>query len=150
MKLRILPPLFGLLCALLMIGIAKLLPGLVFRFPGQNFAAAALILSGLSMDIVALVQFRKQQTTISPLSPQKTAAIVKGGVFAISRNPMYLGMLLVLSGFGIYLGSIANLAILAGFVAVITRQQIKPEEEVLREKFGDEYTAYTNAVRRWI
>ncbi len=150
MKLRILPPLFGLLCAALMVGVAKLFPALAFHFPGQNIVAAALVLLGLSLDIIAAVQFRKQQTTISPLSPQKTAAIVQDGVFAISRNPMYLGMLLILSGFAIFLGSVINIAVLIGFVAVITRQQIKPEEEALQEKFGDEYTAYTNAARRWL
>ncbi len=150
MKLRILPPLFGLLCAVLMVGAARLFPALAFHFPGQNIVAGALVLVGLSLDIIAAVQFRKQQTTISPLSPQKTAAIVKDGVFAISRNPMYLGMLLILCGFAIFLGSVINIAILIGFVAVITRQQIKPEEEALQEKFGDDYAAYTNAVRRWL
>jgi len=135
---------------MLMFGAAKLFPALVFHFPGQNLVAAALVFLGLLLNVIAAVQFRRWQTTVSPLSPQKTAAIVKGGVFAISRNPMYLGMLLILSGFAIFLGSAVNLVILIGFVAVITRQQIKPEEEILQEKFGDEYTAYTNAVRRWV
>jgi len=150
MKLRILPPLFGLLCAVLMFGAAKLFPALVFHFPGQNLVAMLLVFLGLLLNVIATVQFRRWQTTVSPLSPQKTAAIVKDGVFAISRNPMYLGMLIVLCGFAIFLGSVINFAILIGFVAVITRQQIKPEEEILQEKFGDEYTAYTDAVRRWV
>ncbi len=150
MKLRTVPPLFGLICALLMLGVAMLLPAATILFPGQKIVALIVIALGILLDVIAAVQFRKHATTISPFNPEKTASIVKTGVFGISRNPMYLGMLLILIGIGVFLGSPINIIILIVFVAAITSLQIKPEEEILEAKFGSDYAAYRDNVRRWI
>lgn len=150
MKLRIVPPIFGLICALMMLGIAKFLPPANLLFPGQKIIAALIIVIGLLLDIIAVIQFRKHITTISPFNPEKTVSIVTNGVFAISRNPMYLGMLFIMMGIGILLGNPMNIIILIGFVAIITIFQIKPEEEILEAKFGHDYLAYCGNVRRWI
>lgn len=150
MKLRIVPPLFGLICALLMLGVAMLLPAATILFPSQKIVALIVMAMGISLDVIAAIQFRKHATTISPFNPEKTVSVVKNGVFGISRNPMYLGMLLILIGIGVFLGSPINIIVLIAFVAAITSLQIKPEEEVLEAKFGSDYAAYRYHVRRWI
>ena len=72
------------------------------------------------------------------------------GLYRFTRNPMYLGMLTWLAGWGIYLGSLSPLIMLPVFIWVLTVQQIIPEETVLAEKFGDDYLAYKQKVRRWL
>ncbi|MEP5623254.1 MAG: isoprenylcysteine carboxylmethyltransferase family protein, partial [Hyphomicrobiales bacterium] len=67
-----------------------------------------------------------------------------------SRNPMYLGMLLILGGIACYLGNPLNALVLTGFIVIISRVQIKPEERALLAKFGDDYQAYLASVRRWV
>ena len=84
------------------------------------------------------------------MAPQKASALVTSGVYRITRNPMYLGMLLVLAGWGVWLGNAAAFVGLPLFVAVLNLLQIAPEERVLRERFGDAFTRYAARVRRWI
>ncbi|MEM7291268.1 MAG: isoprenylcysteine carboxylmethyltransferase family protein, partial [Pseudomonadota bacterium] len=72
------------------------------------------------------------------------------GIYNFSRNPMYLGLSFVLTGFGLWLGNFAALFLVPCFVAYITRFQIIPEEEILHEKFGTEYVEYCERVGRWI
>ncbi|MEO1475370.1 MAG: isoprenylcysteine carboxylmethyltransferase family protein, partial [Pseudomonadota bacterium] len=90
------------------------------------------------------------RTTVNPLRPDKATHLVVTGLYRISRNPMYLGLAILLTGWGLYLGDAANLAVLAAFIGFITIFQIKPEEEILRSKFGDDYIDYCRRVRRWI
>lgn len=123
---------------------------LAFSFMGQREAAFILIAIGLSIDVMAIVSFRKAKTTINPLSPGKTSKLVVSGVYRFTRNPMYLGMLIILIGCAIWFGSVLNVIVLAAFVAYITIFQIKPEEARLEELFGDELRAYMNKVRRWV
>ena len=84
------------------------------------------------------------------MQPEKATRLVVGGLYRISRNPMYLGMLMVLIGIALWLGNPLNIALIGLFVALITELQIKPEEARLAEVFGDEYAAYKTRVRRWI
>ena len=72
------------------------------------------------------------------------------GFFKISRNPMYLGMLLISLGVVCYFASPISLLVLVGFVIYITRYQIIPEERALNSIFGDEFSAYKKQVRRWL
>jgi protein-S-isoprenylcysteine O-methyltransferase Ste14 len=78
------------------------------------------------------------------------ALVVTGGVYRISRNPMYLGFLLALAGWAVYLSNAAAAGLLPAFVAYMTQFQIKPEERALLAKFGSEFAQYTSRVRRWI
>ena len=73
-----------------------------------------------------------------------------GGVFRLTRNPMYLGMALILAAWALWLGNAGGALLLAGFVAFIGRFQIAPEERALRAHFGEEFDAYARRVRRWI
>jgi len=102
------------------------------------------------MVAAAIRRFSRAHTTVNPLDPTKASRLVTGGVFQISRNPMYLGMLLLLVGWAIGLGSASPWLILPIFVGVITFFQIIPEEQALQSLFGTEYLPYRQRVARWI
>ena len=112
----------------------------------------ALVLAGVGtcFDMAGLRAFFKAKTTISPLRPNRAAAVVTTGVYRITRNPMYLGLVLILLGLALYLASPWAVLGPLVFVAYITRYQIKPEERVLAAHFGAPYTAYCAQVRRWL
>jgi protein-S-isoprenylcysteine O-methyltransferase Ste14 len=76
--------------------------------------------------------------------------MVQDGFYRFSRNPMYLGMLLVLIGVGLWLGNVLALLLAPAFVAIMTRGYIMREEQQLEDRFGGEYRAYRSRVRRWI
>jgi protein-S-isoprenylcysteine O-methyltransferase Ste14 len=94
--------------------------------------------------------FRRQRTTINPLHPEKTSSLVTGGIYRISRNPMYVGMALLLLAWAVYLESPAALLGIGAFIAYITRFQIIPEESLLSRHFGAEFENYRQRVRRWL
>lgn len=113
---------------------------------------AALGLAGLGA-LVALAgvwEFRRARTTLNPLAPARASALVQGGIYRITRNPMYLGMLLVLIGWAAWLGNAAALLGLPLFVVVLNQLQIKPEERMLRQRFGAQFERYAARVRRWV
>ena len=114
---------------------------------------SGVLLAALGAAIAALgvVQFRQAQTTVNPHNIDGTSHLVTAGIYRITRNPMYLGMLVVLAGWAAVLGTIGGFIVGGGvFFAVVTRLQIIPEERVLADKFGDTYARYTATVRRWI
>ena len=150
MMLKIPPPVQGLLTALLIWMLHQVLPAPAIPFAAQRTIAVVLFLVGLGIDLVSVFAFFKAKTTVNPLSPQKTSSLVISGLFSFSRNPMYLGMLLMLSGWAVWLGSYVGIVPLCLFIFAINELQIKPEEAVLLEKFGDEYERYKKSVRRWV
>ena len=107
-------------------------------------------LMGLLILLMAGASFVARKTTVSPHHPEKTSALVTDGIYAISRNPMYLGMALLTLAIAAVLLQPLGLVLLAGAIWYITRYQIIPEETVLAEKFGEDYAAYCAKVRRWI
>jgi protein-S-isoprenylcysteine O-methyltransferase Ste14 len=84
------------------------------------------------------------------MTPDAASAVVTGGVFRWSRNPMYLGMLVALAGWAAYLSNALAALLLPAFVAYLNRFQIRPEEQALLARFGPAYSEYMAAVRRWI
>ncbi|MDH5305282.1 MAG: isoprenylcysteine carboxylmethyltransferase family protein, partial [Gammaproteobacteria bacterium] len=86
----------------------------------------------------------------NPLKPETASALVQSGIFGKTRNPMYVGLLLILSGWAVWLESLSCLGLLLLFVVAITELQIKPEEAAMRKLFGDEYLRYCEKVGRWI
>ncbi|TRD11930.1 isoprenylcysteine carboxylmethyltransferase family protein [Erythrobacter insulae] len=150
MSLRIPPPLVALLSVLLMWLFTEHLPSWQFAVPYAGFIAGALIAAGFGIDIVSVLAFRRAKTTVTPLKPEKASRLVVSGFYRFSRNPMYLGMLLILAGVAVWFGSFANIIILIAFVFYITAFQIKPEEARLDQLFGAEYRAYRQRVRRWL
>ena len=147
---RIPPPVVALLCAGLAWIAARYTPGLAYPFPGRLPAMAALALAGFALDLSGLVAFRKANTTVNPLSPDRSTSVVQTFPYTFTRNPMYLGMALVLLGYCTYLANPASLIGVAAFCAYITRFQIIPEERLLLGKFGEPYARYKRRVRRWV
>jgi protein-S-isoprenylcysteine O-methyltransferase Ste14 len=150
MKPIIPPPLIGLaLIGAMYLG-ARHIGVAPFDFPGRAAFAALLAAAGLFIDAVSVAAFIRARTTINPLAPAKAEKLVASGLFKMSRNPMYLGMLLMLVGAFVYFGEGLNALLLGLFVVLINEFQIKPEERALEEKFGDDYRAYKKRVRRWL
>ncbi|MGD9904567.1 MAG: isoprenylcysteine carboxylmethyltransferase family protein [Vicinamibacterales bacterium] len=119
--------------------------------PGPTLWAAILLgTAGAAFVLLGVGAFRASHTTVNPLDPARASALVTGGVYRVTRNPMYLGMALLLTAFAVTLAAVLPLAGLAVFVAFITRFQIRPEERVLAARFGDEYATYAARVRRWL
>lgn len=150
LELKIPPPLVLFVCGLLMWLLAYLLPSLGFDLPGQLALAALLIGAGLGVAIAGVLAFRQASTTINPTRPSATSSIVSTGVYGFTRNPMYLGMLLCLGGWALFLGNLLSLLGLPLFVAYLNRMQIGPEERALGAKFGEPYAQYCSRVRRWL
>ena len=150
LETKIPPPLLGFATALLMWLLAQLLPTLSMVSPNLYRVGIVVMLAGVCLDVIGLLQFRKNNTTISPLSPEKASNMVTTGLYKYSRNPMYLGLLIILTGWSLYLGNLASIACLPIFVRLITKFQILPEERILKERFGAPYEEYLGKVRRWI
>jgi protein-S-isoprenylcysteine O-methyltransferase Ste14 len=112
--------------------------------------AAILALTGSLFLVAGMVSFALARTTINPLKPETTAYLVRSGVYRISRNPMYVGLLFALVGWAVYLASAWALLGPVAFVPYMNRFQIAPEEQVLSALFGTEYADYASKVRRWL
>jgi len=150
LKLRIPPPVYALLTAGLMWFLNSTFPMIdVFKSP-WNSIGWVFITVGLVIDLWSVGLFWKQETTINPLKPDNSKSIVEDGMYQYSRNPMYLGMLSILLGVAVLLGSLSPLFCLPLFVVLITTQQIIPEEMTLTNKFGQAYLDYKHRVRRWL
>jgi len=115
----------------------------------QIFGIIIIIIGGL-IDLSSLVLFLFSKTTVNPIKPEKAAVFVNKGMYQFSRNPMYLGLLLLLTGWAFYLAALSSLFLIPLFVVVINVMQIHHEEEVLEQKFGQPYIEYKNSVRRWL
>ncbi|MEM7378152.1 MAG: isoprenylcysteine carboxylmethyltransferase family protein [Pseudomonadota bacterium] len=144
------PPLVALLCAVAMwlvstVGWAIALPG-----PLRELLVAGLLASAAYVGVSALWAFRGARTTVDPRQPDRASTLVTEGVFARSRNPMYLGVVGILLAWAVTLGSVLALLGPVVFVAYITRFQIVPEEAALRSRFGAVYAQYCGRVRRWL
>lgn len=144
------PPLLALAAGALIWAIARKTGLPALDFPGRAALAVLVAGAGLLIDLVSVAAFIRAKTTVNPLAPDRSSALVIGGLYRFSRNPMYLGMLLILLGWTFWLGQPLALAVAALFVILIERLQILPEERALEEKFGDDYRAYKKRVRRWV
>jgi len=150
MKTKIPPPIVLLIFVLLMWSVARFVNAWQFTMPAQFTISLILLSLGFLVTIAAVVGFRGAATTVNPLAPEKATSLVTSGVFRFSRNPMYLGMLLVLLAWFLYLGSLLNLTLVFFFVLFMVRFQIEPEEQAMQKLFGTAYTDYQSHVRRWL
>ncbi|WP_269583037.1 methyltransferase family protein [Roseibium sp. Sym1] len=150
MHLKVPPVAVFLIAVALLAAGHYLLPALSLSFPGQVNLALLLGLAGVVPGIQAVLEFIARKTTVNPMTPDTATTLVTGGIYRISRNPMYLGLLCVLLAIAIFWGTLTALAVIPGFVWFMTEYQIKPEETALRKVFGADYDAYLAKVRRWI
>jgi protein-S-isoprenylcysteine O-methyltransferase Ste14 len=150
LELKVPPPAVALACGALMWLAGEVVPA--FTVPSAVRIGAALFAAGAGViiDLTGFVTFRRARTTVNPLRPAAASSLVTYGVYAHTRNPMYLGLALQLLGWAAYLANPLALAVVAGFVAYVTRFQIVPEERILAGLFGTRYAAYRAAVRRWL
>lgn len=105
---------------------------------------------GIAIVVDARVTLDRARTTWHPSVPERTTSLVTTVVYRYSRNPIYLGMFLVLVGWAVLLASPAALGLSATFVLCIDRFQIVPEERSLLTVAGDDYRDYADRVRRWV
>lgn len=149
LELKIPPPLVALLTAAAMWGFSSTgrieLP-IALRI-GVGLVAA---LAGFGIAISGVIAFRRAHTTVSPLKPETASRLVTSGVYRFTRNPMYLGLCVVLTAWAFVLSSALLLLGPLAFILYITRFQIVPEERMLSRLFGDAFADYQARVRRWI
>jgi protein-S-isoprenylcysteine O-methyltransferase Ste14 len=112
--------------------------------------ALAVFALAVSIVVTAVVGFRRARTTVDPFHPETASAIVTTGIYRFTRNPMYLGFLLALAGWAVFLGNVASALMPLIFIAYMNRFQISPEERALRARFGVPYETYLASVRRWL
>ena len=118
--------------------------------PFKIYISLFFVLLGFFITFSSARNFKKKETTVNPIKPEEASQLVTDGFFKITRNPMYLGMLLFLLGLSIYNGLIVGLVFLPLFVGYITFFQIIPEESAMIKIFGEDYKEYMKKVRRWI
>ena len=147
---RIPPPIVTLAFGAAAYGIARLTPGLRIEFPGRVAGGALFALLGFAVAAAGMIRFRQAGTTVNPIAPSNASSVVTSGIYSVTRNPMYVGLVLVLVGFVTWLANPLGVLFVAGLGAYLHRFQIEPEERLLVAKFGDEYAAYLKSVRRWI
>jgi protein-S-isoprenylcysteine O-methyltransferase Ste14 len=140
----------AIIFGLIIWGLSNALPAYDLDSDFRLIAALNLLGTAGVVDIWALLSFRKQKTTIDPRYPHKTSSIVTGGIYNYTRNPMYLGLVLILSATSIYFAARLGFFVIAAFILYMNAFQIKPEEEALEKQFGEEYLSYKARVRRWI
>jgi len=150
LRLKIPPPIVGIAFGAMIWSLSE---NLSIQFMDQESRQIiALLLLGIAgtIDVWAILSFRAAKTTIDPRYPHKTSAIVSNGIYQFTRNPMYLGLALILTSLSIYLSTLLGLLCVIVFIFYMNRFQIEAEEEHLEQQFGELYLNYKNSVRRWI
>jgi protein-S-isoprenylcysteine O-methyltransferase Ste14 len=150
LELKVPPLALALLVALAMWLVSLATPSLSGQIPYRQVAAVVLVLAGFVAALLGVIAFRRAGTTVNPTTPQSTSSLVSGGIYRVTRNPMYLGFLLALVGLAVFLANALSLVLVPAFVAYMNRFQIAPEERVLSEKFGEAFAVYKKKVRRWL
>lgn len=140
-----LPPLWLAGFALLGWALARILPLASFSVP---YLGSLLFAAGAALIVWAVIWFVRRKTPVEPHHTPKV--LLAEGPFAISRNPIYLGMVLILTGLCIGWGAVSALIVIPAFIAVIQRRFVLKEEAVMRATFGAEADAYFTRTRRWI
>ena len=145
---KILPPTYLLAALALMVALHLLLPGP--RLLSGLFTLLGLVplLAGVAINLVADGEFKRLGTTVKP--GEESTTLVTTGVFRLSRNPMYLGFVLVLVGVALLLGTLTPWIVVLAFVVLMDVLFIRPEEDMLEETFGQAFLDYKRRTRRWL
>jgi protein-S-isoprenylcysteine O-methyltransferase Ste14 len=130
--------------------VARETPIFDYPLPAQGLIAAGCSVIGLGLAAAGVVSFRRARTTVSPWNPDRAAALVTTGIYARTRNPMYLGLLFLLLGWNFVLANALAGMVLPLFALFLHRFQVVPEERALAARFGEEYAAYRERVQRWV
>ena len=149
LELRIPPPILTLVTALVMWAGARGSP-LRARPDWLHAAVLGVCVTGAVVLASGIVGLRAARTTVSPMRPDRSTVIVQSGIFHYTRNPIYLGLLLLLTAWAMRLWQPQSFVALPVFAAWIHRFQILPEERALRVKFGEAFDSYAGSTRRWL
>lgn len=147
---RIPPPAVALAAAVFMWALARATPARSISIPGRVALASVVALAGAAIVLSGVLAFRRARTTLTPLNPGAASALVVSRIYRYTRNPMYLGMAIVLVAWAVCLSHPLSLLGVVAFAAYVQRFQIVPEEKALRALFPGAFDAYTHDVRRWI
>ena len=147
-KRKIIPPIWLVLTLSAMTGFHFLLPIVQLVPQPWSWAGAALIVIGITMAAISARWFRRAGTPVMPF--EKSTALVTGGFYRHTRNPMYFGMFTLLIGAGVLFGDLGSMLPIPVFMAIIAFGFVRGEERFLAEIFGEEYLAYKRKVRRWL
>lgn len=150
MKLKVPPVIVVAITVFLMWVIEKYLPVEFLALNAPKWIIILTSILGIACIVLGVIQFSLKKTTVNPHKPEDSTSLVSSGIYSISRNPMYLGMLILLLFYGLFLGNGLVFMMLPVFIWYMNSFQIKPEEEMMIELFGDEYKDYQKKVRRWI
>lgn len=150
LELKLPPVAVTLAFGVIMWLLAQYTPGFALALELRILALLGCAAAGAAVGLAGVWSFRHARTTVNPLNPERSTSLVVDGVYRWTRNPMYLGLLLVLAGWGLFLDSPAALLIAAAFLFYMNRFQIAPEERALEQAYGSEFTDYCRRVRRWL
>lgn len=142
------PPIWLVIGIVVIFALNEFLPGVRYTGTASQVVGGVILLAGLVLLIVAGGLFKRAGTDMIPF--RNVSALVTTGIYARSRNPMYLGMALVLLGTAVTVGAATALLVPALFMVIIQWRFILPEEAMLRELFPEDYPAYCQRVRRWL
>jgi len=148
METKIPPPIVTLIFGLAIYLSRTIFPEIEIRY--SSFFGMVLLLLGFFILISAVKLFRNDKTTVNPLSPEQATKLVTNGIFKLSRNPMYLGMAVILASVAVFFNIIGGIISMALFCLYITKFQIIPEEKAMKELFAQDFEQYMQATRRWI
>jgi protein-S-isoprenylcysteine O-methyltransferase Ste14 len=148
LDLKIPPLAVGAVIAMGMWLVSYTLPA--FAYPPLHIVAAGMGIVGAGITGSAMLSFWGAHTTVNPMKPSSASFLVTSGIYRFTRNPMYLGLLLLLAGWALYLANILVVLFLPAFILYMNRFQIKPEERALTDRFGQRYLEYATRVNRWI
>jgi len=150
MELKVLPVFQVLIATLLMVLITRIFPQFNFELSTNKIFSLGIFLLAMIVGLLAVYCFKQHQTTVNPTKPENASKVVDSGIYALSRNPMYLALVLVLISLCFYLHNVSAFFILPPFIWYITKYQIIPEEQALTILFGEDFESYCSRVRRWV
>lgn len=150
LELKIPPVVLALISAVFMRLVSAATPHLTFLFPTRTLVTGFMVFCGAGVIILGAISFRRAKTTLNPMNPAAASSLVVGGIYRITRNPMYFGILLMLLAWAVFLANPLSLILIVAFVAYMNRFQIVPEERALDALFQEKFKTYKNKVRRWI
>ncbi|MBM4125870.1 MAG: isoprenylcysteine carboxylmethyltransferase family protein [Nitrospira sp.] len=148
LELKIPPAIVAALIAAGMWCVSFTLPA--FTYAPMLVATVGLGLIGFAIIGWAMLSFLEAQTTVNPMNPSSASVLVTSGVYRHTRNPMYLGIFLILVGWALFLANVLSFLVLPAFILYMNQFQIKPEERALKARFGREYLEYMAQAPRWI
>ena len=144
---KILPPTYLLIAMMAMLALHFLFPIAWIVPPLWNLLGLVFLVAGVIINLIADKAFHQAGTTVKPF--EESSNLITDGIFQISRNPMYLGFVLILTGIAILLRSLTPILVIFAFVVLINKLFIKAEEGMLAEKFGATWNQYKSNTRRW-